>query len=128
MFGYDSAEELLTADPHDLYLNIADRDHCRRELEKKGRISGAELVLKRKDGHPLTVLEHAYVTCDKKGNTLYYEGILTDISERVRMEQLQQVLHRIAVAGHTGPSLPSLFNTVKEQLTPFLGCEDSFIP
>ncbi|MEE9541805.1 MAG: PAS domain S-box protein, partial [Candidatus Bipolaricaulota bacterium] len=127
MFGYNSAEELLTADAHDLYLNITDRDHYRRELEKRGRISGIELVLKRKDGHPLTVLEHAYVIRDEKGNTLYYEGILTDISERVRMEQLQQALHRIAVAGHTAPSLPALFNTAKEQLAPFLRWEDSFI-
>ena len=127
MFGYNSAEELLAADAHDLYLNIADRDHYRRELEKRGRISGIELVLKRKDGRPFTVLEHAYVIRDEKGNTLYYEGILTDISERVRMEQLQQALHRIAVAGHTGPSLLSLFNTAKEQLAPFLRWEDSFI-
>ncbi|MCK4246273.1 GAF domain-containing protein, partial [Candidatus Bipolaricaulota bacterium] len=127
MLGYDSAEELLSIDVHDLYVNIADRDRCTRELEEKGRTSGIEFVLKRKDGHPLTVLEHAYVTRDEKGNILYFEGILTDISGRVRMEQLQQALHRIAAAAHAAPSLAALFNTAREQLTPFLSWEDSFI-
>jgi len=85
--GYSSKEELLSVDiAKDLYANLEDRTINTRLLEERGEIKNNELVLKRKDGHMITVLENTHVVKDNRGNTLYYEGALSDITERKRME------------------------------------------
>jgi diguanylate cyclase (GGDEF)-like protein len=46
-----------------------------------GEIRNAELVLRRKDGRKIVVLENSRTVRDEHGRTLYYEGTLTDITE-----------------------------------------------
>lgn len=87
MLGYSSKEELLSVDiARDLYANMEEREANNRLLEEKGEIRNNELVLKKKDGNLITVLENTHVVKDSRGKTLYYEGALSDISERKRME------------------------------------------
>jgi PAS domain S-box-containing protein len=85
--GYSTKDELLSVDiAKDLYANMGDREIIKRLLEEKGEIKNNELVLKRKDGNKITVLENTHVVKDKRGKTLYFEGALSDITERKRME------------------------------------------
>ncbi len=46
-----------------------------------GEIRNAELVLKRKDGRKIVVLENSRAVRDDLGQAIYYEGTLTDITE-----------------------------------------------
>ena len=83
MLGYDSEEELLGVDiSHDLYADPKERDVLIKKLEKNGVLRNVELVLKRRDGSLITVLENSRVVRDEEGNVLYYEGTLTDITGR----------------------------------------------
>jgi len=85
--GYSSKEELLSVDiAKDLYANMEEREINNRLLEEKGEIKNNELILKRKDGSKITVLENTHVVKDYRGKTLYFEGALSDITERKRME------------------------------------------
>jgi PAS domain S-box-containing protein len=87
MLGYSSKEELLSVDiARDLYANMEEREVNSLLLEEKGEIRNNELVLKKKDGGLITVLENTHVVKDGRGKTLYFEGALSDISERKRME------------------------------------------
>src|SRR4030042_3537697 len=75
LLGYTSLEKLLKVDiARDLYANPKDRKEWQRELEKKESLQNAELVLKRKDGRKLVVLENAHVVRDNKGKVVLYEG------------------------------------------------------
>ncbi|MGB9022215.1 MAG: PAS domain S-box protein, partial [Candidatus Bathyarchaeia archaeon] len=88
MLGYDSEAELLAADiPHDIYANPEDRSTWMRKLQEQGELRDVEVVLKRKDGRQLTVLDSGRVVRDEQGRVLYYEGTLTDITERKRAEE-----------------------------------------
>ena len=87
MLGYDSEAELLTVDiRRELYVKPEDRDVWIRRLEEQGELRDFELVLKRKDGREVTVLDNGHVVRDEQDRVLYYEGTLTDISQRRQME------------------------------------------
>jgi two-component system cell cycle sensor histidine kinase/response regulator CckA len=88
LLGYDSRAELLAADvEHDIYVNPEDRKTWITKLEKEGELHDFELLNRRKDGQVLTVLDNAHVVRDEQGTILYYEGTLTDLTERKRMEE-----------------------------------------
>jgi PAS domain S-box-containing protein len=89
MLGYDSEEEVLEADVRDFYADPKDRELFKRRLEEEGELRNAEFVLKRKDGRKIVVLENARVVRDEHGRVLYYEGMLTDITERAELERLK---------------------------------------
>jgi diguanylate cyclase (GGDEF)-like protein/PAS domain S-box-containing protein len=82
MLGYASEDEMLGLDiARDLFMYPEDRDNWRQSMEAQGEIRNAELVLKRKDGHKIVVLENSRAVRDEQNRVLYYEGTLTDITE-----------------------------------------------
>jgi len=88
MLGYNSEAELLAIDiAHDLYVTPEDRDLLAQRLEKKGELRNIELVLKRKDGHHVIVLENARAVRNEQNKVLYYEGTLIDITKRKKAEE-----------------------------------------
>ena len=96
MLGYDSEEELRTSvHASDLYSSPHNRLDLIRTLEREGELRIVEILLRRKDGRQITALEDARVVRDTSGKVLYYEGMLTDITERKRAEQTVQDLAHI---------------------------------
>ena len=88
LLGYASEEELLGLDiGKDLYMYPEDRENWLRNIQESGEIRNAELVLKRKDGRKLVVLENSRAVHDDQGRILYYEGTLTDITEAHELSQ-----------------------------------------
>jgi PAS domain S-box-containing protein len=88
MLGFDSEEELKRSfRAGDLYLNGTDRDMILRTLEEQKELLDAEIVLKRRDGSHITLLENAHAFRDENDRTLFYEGVLTDITARKQVEQ-----------------------------------------
>ena len=88
MLGFDSEEELKQAVlANDLYPDPAQRAHFIEQLEREGSVRNLELSLRRKDGQMITVLENARVVRDHHGKTQYYEGTLTNITERKIFER-----------------------------------------
>ncbi|MFQ6113090.1 MAG: PAS domain S-box protein [bacterium] len=92
LFGYASKDEILQIDiAKDLYVNPRDREVLTQMLEEKGFVKEYELVLKRKDGKKLIVLESVTAIRDKHGKIVAYQGILQDLTERKRQEE--QLFH-----------------------------------
>jgi diguanylate cyclase (GGDEF)-like protein/PAS domain S-box-containing protein len=82
LLGYASEDELLELSiGEDLYVHAEDRANWLRNMATAGEIRNAELVLRRKDGRKIVVLENSRAVRDEHGRTLYYEGTLTDITE-----------------------------------------------
>jgi len=121
MLGYDSEQELLAADiAHDIYVNPEDRKAWTSRLEEEGELRNVELVLKRKDGRELIVLDSAHVVRDEHGRVLYYEGTLTDITERKRMEEKLNGVNEVlgeAIRCETEEQLGKTCLAVAEELT-----------
>jgi diguanylate cyclase (GGDEF)-like protein/PAS domain S-box-containing protein len=82
LLGYASEDELLELSiGEDLYVHAEDRANWLRNMAAAGEIRNAELVLRRKDGHKIVVMENSRAVRDDQGNILYFEGTLTDITE-----------------------------------------------
>jgi len=88
MLGFDSEDELKQAVlANDLYPDPGMRAQLIEQLEREGSLRNLELSLKNKNGHFITVLENARVVRDAHGKTQYYEGTLTNITERKIFER-----------------------------------------
>jgi diguanylate cyclase (GGDEF)-like protein/PAS domain S-box-containing protein len=82
LLGYDSEDELLALRiDSDLYMYPEERANWLRHIATTGEIHNAELVLKRKDGRKIVVLENSRAVRDEHGQVMYYEGTLIDITE-----------------------------------------------
>lgn len=82
LLGYATEDELLELRiERDLYMYPEERDNWLRSMAVAGEIRNAELILKRKDGRKIVVLENSRAVRDEQGQAIYYEGTLTDITE-----------------------------------------------
>ncbi|MEN8192352.1 MAG: PAS domain-containing sensor histidine kinase [Bacteroidota bacterium] len=89
LFGFDSKEELLNVNiAKDLYVNPKDREALKSEIEKNGFIKNYELKVKNKSGDHIVVLETSTIIKDNSGNTIAYQGILRDVTENKKREEL----------------------------------------
>ncbi len=95
MFGYDSREEFLSVEVADLYEHPEDRAVFNAKMLSAGMVRGEELRLKRKDGSLFTASVSAVAVKDEHGAVLYYDGIIEDITEQKRTEQLQQTFEKL---------------------------------
>ena len=87
LHGFDSVDEFLSQDVLDLYVDPAKRNEISAELVEKGFVSGKEIMLKRKDGTPIWGSVTARAICDQEGKVVYFDGNVTDITDRKRMEE-----------------------------------------
>ena len=91
MLGFPSFEE-LSAKSLDAEGFVAgyERPLFIELIERNGEIKGLESSLTKKDGGTIFIRESATLTRDEHGRTLYYDGIIEDITERKHSEQLLQ--------------------------------------
>jgi len=94
MFGFDSMDDLLLMNfSRDLYLRPENRNIIRRAMAEADEQRNVELRLQRKDGQSLIVLNNSRTVRDEKGNVLYYEGTMVDIT--ARKQAVEQVNRRV---------------------------------
>lgn len=88
MLGYESEEELKKKNiGKDIYVHPEARKSFIRKIEDTGNLRDVELVLRRKDGTNIIVLENSHAIHNEKGEVIFYEGTLTEITERKRTEE-----------------------------------------
>jgi PAS domain S-box-containing protein len=88
LLGYSSVSALLQdKSAQDFYANPEDRKKLQKVLEEKGQVTAYEIMLKRKDGKRITVLETAKAVRDEKGEIIAYEGIMRDVTEQRQLER-----------------------------------------
>jgi adenylate cyclase len=106
LYGYDSPQELMsdiTNISQQLYVNQARRLEFVAAMEADNAVSGFESMVCRKDGRRIWVSENVRAVRDAKGELLYYEGTVSDITERklaqealkVQQEQSEKLLLNI---------------------------------
>lgn len=89
MLGYDSFQDLMTqiADiATELYADPGDRTILLDQLDQSGTVPGFETRYRRKDGSIIWVSLDLRATLSTRGDLLYYEGIVKDVTDRRRGE------------------------------------------
>lgn len=87
MLGYNSLEEIQLRNlEEEGYEPEYQRAKFKEQIEKYGFVRGLESKWHRKDSSILYVEESAYTIRDENGKTLYYDGIVEDITKRVEAQ------------------------------------------
>jgi two-component system NtrC family sensor kinase len=87
ILGYQDKADFVSVDiARDIYVNPEDRIIFQELVEKKGFVKDYEVAFKRKGGEKVTVLLAGNIKRDKDGRIVGYEIIITDITERKRIE------------------------------------------
>ncbi|NEQ77033.1 MAG: response regulator [Okeania sp. SIO2C9] len=109
IYGYHSPEELLK-DIKDVSRQLYVKTNRRQEFVAAIRVDNAvynfESLIYRKDGQTIWISENARAVHDSQGKLLYYEGTVSDITERkmaqealkFQQEQMEQLLLNILPA------------------------------
>ncbi len=88
MLGYASEDDLLEVDvARDIYMSPEHRENWIKTMVADGEVRNAELLLKRKDGSKIVVLENSRAVTDADGRVIFYEGTLTDITAAHELSQ-----------------------------------------
>jgi PAS domain S-box-containing protein len=88
LFGYSSKEELLKADiSQDIYADPEQREVYKSTLAKNKYVKDFELILRRKDGQKVIVLETTTAVTDDHGTVMAYRGIMREITGKQRVEE-----------------------------------------
>jgi len=106
LYGYDSPEELMSEIKNiaqQLYVDPERRLEFVAAMDAENAVSGFESMVCRKDGRRIWVSENVRAVRDSTGELLYYEGTVSDITERklaqealkVQQEQSEKLLLNI---------------------------------
>jgi PAS domain S-box-containing protein len=98
MYGYESPEAMV-AQVNDvasqLYVSAEDRTDVLRTLQEKGVIAGRELRTRRRDGTLFWIALAGRAVRDDKGEVLYFEGTVLDITAKKQQEEQLLRINRL---------------------------------
>jgi len=90
IYGYSDAEELIACLKNisqQLYVDKEGRAKFLALMQAQDRVSNFKSQVYRKDGSVIWIMENAHVVRDAKGEPLYYEGSVVDITMRKVWEE-----------------------------------------
>jgi|GEM_PF-1243799 len=98
MLGY-TLEELFDLDTVSLYNSPKAREKFQQDIEKEGFLIDYRLILKKKDGTFIHCEESATVIHDGQGDVIGYQGIVRDVTEKLKMEERLSQAERLSSMG-----------------------------
>lgn len=101
MLGYESFEDLSKRDLGVDYSPSYQRSQFIQRIEKEGKIVGYEAEWVKKDGSTISIRENAQVIRDQSGMTIYFDGIVEDITKRKKAED---ELKKLYIATEQSPA------------------------
>lgn len=127
MLGYDSVDEFMKISVADFYKNPENRKLFIDEITKKGSVKNKELFVRRKDDRLIWISVTANAKFDSKGNIEWIDGVLEDITERKRSEDLGNSLTRINVDINSTLDIDKILRRVVKDSTKAIGAESGGI-
>ncbi len=118
MLGLSSETEMNDANINtDFYVDPEVRRRCLNRLERDGSFQEVEYDLRRRDGRVITVQENARVVRGEDGRAIYYEGTLTDVTEKKRIEDRLRQAQKMEATGRLAGGIAHDFNNILTVIT-----------
>jgi PAS domain S-box-containing protein len=128
--GYDPEEWI---NDQDLWYRIILPEDRERVIEEYTRTYAAkqpsisEYRMRTRDGRVIWVSDETRLVRDRKGNPLFWQGVMLDITARKHAEQIQQAIYRISHAVVTTTSLDELFRSIHGILSELMPVSNFYI-
>lgn len=90
IFGYESPEDLINSIEdisRQIYVDLKQRHKFIEAVEANNKVTGFESLVYRKNGQVIWISENTRAVRDSEGNLLYYEGTVSDITERKSIQE-----------------------------------------
>ncbi|NJN88811.1 MAG: PAS domain S-box protein, partial [Leptolyngbyaceae cyanobacterium SL_7_1] len=105
-YGYESPEEMLHTIVdigEQMYVEPLDRQVFLQQMATSGEVKNQVHQSRRKDGSIIWVEENTRAVRDEDGNLLYYEGIIQDITDQKRQQEIleERVVERTQALSET---------------------------
>ncbi|MFC1480961.1 PAS domain S-box protein [Candidatus Neomarinimicrobiota bacterium] len=110
MFGYESVEDLLKINTADQYIDAKQREEVKALYTQNDHIKNWESEMLRKDGSKVWVRISSSAVKDEDGNTKWYEGFVSDITESKKLEMELLKSQKIESVGLLAGGLAHDFN------------------
>lgn len=120
LLGYESFDECLGKPIAETFFYYPEkRAEFNRQIQEKRSVTNYEVVLKRKDGMPVTVETSSHIYYDSSGAVAGVEGIFRDITERkqaeaekVKLEERYRQAQKIEAIGQLAGGIAHDFNNM----------------
>ena len=107
LLGYESLDEYFGRSIAEAFFYYPEkRAEILNQIQEKGSVTDYEVVLKRKDGIPVTVETNSHYYYDDAGNVAGVEGIFRNITDRKRAEEALRSSERQMKAIVDGSPIP----------------------
>ncbi len=116
-FGY-TRDELLAINVRDLYRDSDQRERFKLAVAERGFVKDHEVQMKKKDGVVIDCLITATVRRDPGGAIIGYQGIIRDITERLR---LRRRLIQTEKLSSLGAMISGVAHEINNPLTSIIG-------
>ncbi len=87
LFGFESPDEMVGLNAGDFYVNPQEQLLWREAVERAAVLHDSEIQMRRKDGAVIWARDSGRIVRDEAGRLVYYEGTLSDVTERKKAEQ-----------------------------------------
>lgn len=121
MLGYNTIDEMMKCNmlENGLYQNIHNSDFM-DEMDIKGEVFGYESIWLKKDGSRLYIRENSKSIIDDKGQLLYYEGSVENISDLKESKLLIKSILDIAKTSIEKTSIKEFYSFVMKEIRKLL--------
>lgn len=114
IYGFDTPEDVIqnSADIKRLYVDPEKWEEFRRSLAEQGVVRNFECEVCRRDGTRRWLVENGRAVYGDKGEVLYYQGVIEDVTERKSLESQLRQSQRLEAVGRLAGGVAHDFNNM----------------
>lgn len=112
IMGYEDKAALQSVNVNELFREKRDRESWTHNVIQNDRGHHSTYITTRRDGSFIWVEDNGRAVRDDQGNVLYFEGVMTDITSRIELEEAFRQAQKMDALGRLAGGFAHEFNNL----------------